>query len=70
MSVPKYDLFMGRTREDGLWLEVSGDLRVAIERMNECAAKEPGPYFVFSNRTGEIAARVDTSEKKKGQSAG
>ena len=69
MSVPKYDLFMGRTREDGLWLEVSGDLRVAIEGMNERAAKEPGAYFVFSNRTGEIVARVDTSVKK-GHSAG
>lgn len=69
MSVPKYDLFLGHNREDALWLEETRDLRVAIERMNELSAKEPGAYFVFATQSCEIVGRVDTSQKKKGHSA-
>jgi hypothetical protein len=72
MSVPKFDVFSGRDQNDGLWLEVAGELEVACSRMYELAAKQPGPYFVYSKEAREIVARVDTSKPqgKKGQSAG
>lgn len=40
-----YDIFSGSHDDETLWLEMVTGLEAARQRIQELAAKNPGPYF-------------------------
>lgn len=61
--VPMFDIFSGRFPErDALCVESVEGLAEAYQRMLCLAAKQPGPYFVFSSYTHKSVACVDTTK--------
>lgn len=54
-----FDIFTGSNDKDALWVEAASGLAGARERMEQIAAEHPGQYFVFSQRTHCILARID-----------
>lgn len=40
-----------------LWIEVVGDLRTALARIEELQARTPGEYVVFDQRTQQVVAQ-------------
>ena len=61
-SAPKYPIFSGRFPDtDVLWLESVVGLAAARERMQNLAAQEPGPYFVFSTSIHAVVATIDST---------
>jgi len=65
MNVPRFDIFAGSSDKDAKWLEVVEGLGHANDRMKLFAARNPGPYFVFSRWTRQILASVDTTSSKR-----
>jgi hypothetical protein len=62
--VPQYSIFCGRFRDkDAQWVENVQGPGAAYERMKEIASQLPGPYFIFSARSREALASIDTSRK-------
>ena len=60
MKVPRFDIFSG-TDNNAQWIEVVEGLDTASRRMESCAAKCPGKYFVFNCSEHTIADTIDTS---------
>jgi hypothetical protein len=65
MTAFTFGIFKGLHDRNAKWVEaVEGETK-AIRRMNEMAAKDPGPYFVFSAYTHTVIAVTDSSLKAK-----
>jgi hypothetical protein len=60
MDEPLFDIFSGTCDKNAMWIEAAAGLAGARERMKEIAARDPGEYFIFSQRTHAILARIDT----------
>ena len=61
MGVPQYDIFRGRQDEGATWVEAVDGSDAANERMQFHALQNPGPYFIFCQRTRQVLASTDTS---------
>lgn len=59
-TVFEFDIFTGTSNTDARWVEAAPGLAAARERMEAIAYTLPGQYFVFSQRTHAILARIDT----------
>jgi hypothetical protein len=76
MDEPTFDIFMGTFDKDAEWMESVAELSMARQRMEEIAAAVPGRYFVFSQYSHTVLARMDTRTsvvipfKRKAKSAG
>ena len=62
MSVPTFDIFHGSLNNGAIWIESAESLDFAVQLMNECAIKRPGPYFVFNLHERKVLATTDTSK--------
>jgi hypothetical protein len=60
MDEPTFDIFMGIFDKDAEWVEAVAELSIARQRMEEIAAAVPGRYFVFSQHSHAVLARMDT----------
>ena len=60
MQEPTFDLFMGESEKDAIWLEKVHGLSKAKDRMEQLAAHNPGQYFVFCLATHSVMARRNT----------
>lgn len=60
LEEPMFDIFTGNNDKDAVWVEAASVLSGARERMEQIAAEHPGQYFVFSQRTHCILARIDS----------
>lgn len=60
---PKFDIYLGRSGNNALWIEAVEGLSSARARMQKIATEQPGEYFVFSSRDHAILATVDTLGK-------
>lgn len=49
------DIFRKDVQGNPLWLDCAADLQAARFRLSELATLTPGEYFVFDQRTQEIA---------------
>jgi len=67
MQIPQYDIFSGASDKSALWLEAVDGLGNALGRMKELASATPGAYFVFSTRTRQVLASIDTTTSQKQQ---
>ena len=56
---PMFDIFKGNNDKDAIWVEAASGLAGARERMEQIAAAHPDEYFVFSQRSHCILARID-----------
>jgi len=64
MTISTFGIFKGLHDRNAKWVDdVDGQAR-AEHRMNEIAARDPGPYFVFSAYTHTVVAVTDTSKNK------
>ena len=64
MTISTFGIFKGLHDRNAKWIEaVEGEAK-AVRRMNEMAAKDPGPYFVFSAYTHTVVAATDTSKNQ------
>jgi hypothetical protein len=64
MTVPTFDIFKGRSPEtEVIWITCVEGLGAAVDQMRALAAKTPGPYFVFSIRSHQVLASIDTTPK-------
>jgi hypothetical protein len=61
MSVPLYDIFSVYPNKDTIWVEAVDNLAAANRCMAEHARENPGPYFIFCQRSCEVVGAVDTS---------
>jgi hypothetical protein len=68
-SEPKFDIFSGAPDKDAVWVECVRGLSNARERMEQIAAKKPGRYFLFSNLSHSILAKIETFSKPQSVSA-
>jgi hypothetical protein len=59
-NCPRFDLFSGFRDHDAIWKESIEGLENAREKMEKCAAENPGHYFVFSTDTSSVVAEIDT----------
>jgi len=60
--LPLFDIFSGHfLRKDAMWIEACRGSAGAIQRMLEIAAKQPGPYFLYSCYTRRCVMSLDTS---------
>lgn len=63
--VSKYGIFSGWFGDDdAMWLESVEGLEAAYNRMKEIATERLGKYFIFSARTKEAIASIDTTEQQ------
>lgn len=60
MREPTFDIFMGESEKDAIWLESIAGLPDAKQRMEHYAAKNPGQYFIWSHAAHSILAGVNT----------
>jgi hypothetical protein len=60
MKEPTFDIFKGTSDKDAIWVEAVQGLAKACQRMEEIAENFPGEYFVFSQQSHSILARVNT----------
>ena len=68
MFVPTFDIFAGTPGSlNVLWKEAVPGLGAASERMQQLAAEDPGPYFVFCISSRQVLAVVDTSGQQQQQ---
>ena len=65
MNEPTFDIFSGGADKDPLWLETAKGLAKARERMEQIAAGRPGRYFLFSVKSQEILAEIETFSKRE-----
>jgi hypothetical protein len=42
MTIPQYEIFLGRADKSAMWLEAVDGLGAAVDRMKEYAKKSPG----------------------------
>jgi len=64
MTISTFGIFRGLHDRNAKWVDaVEGQVK-AERRMCEIAAKDPGPYFVFSAYTHTVIAVTDTSKNK------
>jgi len=59
MRQPAFDIFLGESEKDAIWLEKVEGLSNAKARMVKFAAENPGHYFV-SSENHSILARANT----------
>ena len=52
------DIFKKDTQGNPVWLDCVADLQTARFRLKQLASLKPGEYFVFDQRTQQIAASV------------
>ena len=52
------DIFTKDTQGNPVWLDCVTDLQTARFRLNQLASATPGEYFVFDQRTQQIAASL------------
>ena len=64
MTISTFGIFKGLHARNAKWVDAVEGLAKAERRMKEIAAKDPGPYFVFSAYTHRVVAITDTSENK------
>jgi len=64
MNSLRYEIFSGSPYKNAIWLESVEGLDAACEQMRERAAKQPGPYFVFSVEAYAALASTNTSIAK------
>jgi hypothetical protein len=75
MDEPTFHIFMGTFDKDAEWVEAAAEFSIARQRMEEIAAAAPGRYFVFSQHSHAVLARMDTRKsvvipfKRKAKSA-
>lgn len=62
-----YDIFSGESDRDAIWLEVVAGIEQARVRMQQIADADPGKYFIFDTRIGEVIARLHTKTKFDGK---
>ena len=60
MDEPTFHIFMGPFDKDAEWVEAAAEFSIARQRMEEIAAAAPGRYFVFSQHSHAVLARMDT----------
>ena len=58
MLAPHLDILKRQKDGSFVWIEAKSDMQAAEERIAELAATEPGEYFVFNQRTQQIAAKI------------
>jgi len=56
MKATPYDIFRKDLLGTPVWMEAVQDLETASHRVRELAARSPGEYFVFSQRSQEIVS--------------
>lgn len=61
MRVSTYDILSGRIDRDAVWIEAVQGFGNAYERMTRLAAQQPGPYFIFCQKTHTICGSIDTT---------
>ena len=67
MTISTFGIFRGLHDKNAKWVDaVEGQVK-AERRMYEIAAKDPGPYFVFSAYTHTVVAATDTSKNQATQ---
>lgn len=59
MRQPAFDIFLGESEKDAIWLEKVEGLSNAKARMKKFARENPGHYFV-SSENHSILARTNT----------
>ncbi|HWY26642.1 MAG TPA: hypothetical protein VNY97_01830 [Candidatus Angelobacter sp.] len=59
MREPAFDIFLGESEKDAIWLEKVEGLSNAKARMKKFARENPGHYFVCSENHS-ILARTNT----------
>jgi len=64
MTISTFGIFKGLHDRNAKRVDAVEDQTKAERRMKEIAAKDPGPYFVFSAYTHTVVAITDTSENK------
>ena len=69
MDSQAFDIFSGSPDRDPLWLETVAGLQKARAAMEDRAAKNPGPYFIFCTSTNSVVANVDTTPRASGGTA-
>jgi hypothetical protein len=52
------DIFKKDVQGNPVWLDCVSDLQTARFRLNQLASLAPGEYFVFDQRTQQIAASL------------
>ena len=52
------DIFTKDTEGNPVWLDCVTELQTARSRLNQLASSTPGEYFVFDQRTQQIAASL------------
>ncbi len=66
MNPETYDIFKGHSHnEDAQWILTVKGLYSARERMQQIAAEQPGPYFVFSASTRTVVAKTNGEDALK-----
>jgi len=61
-----FDIFLGSDKNnDASWLECVEGLDAATKRMHEIAAKRPGRYFVLNLYERLVAAKTNTTRRKR-----
>jgi hypothetical protein len=60
MDEPTFDIFRGAFDKDAVWVERASSLSNARKRMEEIAQATPERYFVFSQHSHTVLARIDT----------
>jgi len=66
--MPAFDIFTGESDKDAVWMESVSGLGNANTRTRQIAAENPGKYFLLSQETRLILARLDTSAKQQSKS--
>jgi len=58
MPTPPFDIL--KREQDGsfIWVEATQDLKTAKARLEALAARNPGEYFVFDQKTQQIVAKT------------
>jgi hypothetical protein len=56
---PMYDIFATLPDGSPMWLEAVEGLDHARERLDGLVRSRPGAYFIYSERTGGVVARIE-----------
>jgi len=60
MEESTFDIYAGTPGGNARWMESASELAVAQKRMQELAAKTPGPYFIFNIWTSCVLSQLNT----------
>lgn len=61
MEIPEFDIYWNKNDKGPSWVESVRDLAIAKREMVRLAAAAPGKYCVFSTKTNEVVAEIDSS---------